>query len=266
MSLRTLIVDDEALARSRVRKLLGTEPDVEVVGEASNGLEAVALIREKRPALVFLDVQMPEVSGFDVLRALGPEELPAVIFVTAHDQHAVAAFEVHALDYLLKPLTQARFKEALEHARQQMAKRANPTLEQLRALLESSPTGPPYLSRLAVRTGSQTLFIKVEDVVYVESAANYVVLHTGQENHILRETITNLESRLPPRLFLRISRSTLVNVEHVKGLQYGSHGEYLLLLQDSKQLVMTRSVREVQERLQFSSSSPPGQGSVASNQ
>ena len=252
MRIRALIVDDEALARQRIRKLLGGEPDLEIAGESSNGPEAIRFIREQRPDLVFLDVQMPEVSGFDVLRALPESNWPAVIFVTAHDQHAIAAFEVHALDYLLKPFTQARLLAAVQRARQHLQARDLAALNQhLAEWLKASAPQPACLSRVAVKTGNQTLFIRVEDIDYIESAANYAVLQTGGQTHVLRETLTNLEAKLPPRLFLRISRSILVNLERVKGLQPGARGEDLLLLQNGKQLLVTRGVREVRERLQY---------------
>jgi two-component system LytT family response regulator len=256
MKIRALIVDDEALARGRIQKLLAGEPDLEIVGECSNGREAIAFIQQHRPDLVFLDVQMPEVSGFDVLRALPAETWPAVIFVTAHDQHAVAAFEVHALDYLLKPFTQDRLRAALDRAREHVQTRDRARLnEQLAEWIKSTAPKPVYLSRLAVKTGHQTLFIKVKDVDYIESAANYAVVRARGENHVLRETLTRLEAELPPRSFLRISRSILVNLERVKGLQSSPQGESLIVLEDGKQLLLTRGLREVQERLQY----PEGQ-------
>ena len=252
MNLRALIVDDEALARGRLRKLLAGESDLEVVGECSNGPEAIHAIRELRPDLVFLDVQMPEVSGFDVLRALPPETWPAVIFVTAHDQHAVEAFEVHALDYLLKPFTQARLLAAVERARQHLETRNLSAVNQpLAQWLKDSKPEPAYLSRVVVRTGAETLFVPVEDLDYLESAGNYVVLHTRSGNHVIRETLTNLETRVSPRLFLRISRSMLVNLQRVKSLQATPRGEYLVVLQGNQQLLMTRGVKEIQERMQY---------------
>jgi two-component system LytT family response regulator len=248
---RALIVDDEALARGRLRKMLDREPDVAVVGECDNGPEAISSIRNERPDVIFLDVQMPEVSGFDVLRALPPETKPAVIFVTAYDRHAVEAFEVHALDYLLKPFTQARLQEALHRVRERNRGSAIESLEHLRASLESAQPRGGYLDRVAVKTGNQTLFIKVAEIDYAESAANYVILRTRAGSHIVRETLSNLETRLPPRLFLRISRSTIVNLERVKALQLSPQGESVVALEDGRQLVVTRSLREVHQRLQF---------------
>ncbi len=252
MNIRAVIVDDEALARSRLRKLLAHEPDLEIEGECSNGPEAIAFIREHRPDLMFLDIQMPEVNGFDVLRALPQETWPAIIFVTAHDQHAIAAFEVQALDYLLKPFTQARLLAAVQRARRHLESRNLAALnEQLAQWLKSTAPKPAYLSRIAVKNNQETRFIKVEDIDYVESAANYAVLKARGESHVLRETLTNLEAKLPPRLFLRISRSVIVNLERIKGVQAGHRDEYVIVLEDGHQLLLTRGLREVQERLQY---------------
>jgi two-component system LytT family response regulator len=252
VSIRALIVDDEALARGRIRKMLAHQPDLEIVGECGDGPDAIAFVHQHRPDLVLLDVQMPEVNGFDVLKALPADTWPAVIFVTAHDQHAIEAFEINALDYLLKPFTQARLLAAVQRARQHLQARDSAALnQQLAGWLKSAEAQPAYLSRLAVKTGNQTLFVKVEDIDYIESAANYAVLQTQNENHILRETITNLEAKLPPQLFLRISRSIIVNVERIKGIQSTPRGEYLVLLHTGRQLLMTRGLREIQERLQY---------------
>jgi two-component system LytT family response regulator len=257
VKIRALIVDDEELARGRLRKLLAEVADLEIIGECDNGREAIAFIREHRPDLAFLDVQMPEVSGFDVLRAL-PEELwPAVVFVTAHNQHALEAFEVRALDYLLKPFTQARLLAAVERVREHLETQNLAAAKQrLAEWVNSAKPEPAHLSRLAIKTGSQTLFIRVEDVDYIESAGNYAVVHTHSERHILRETLTSLEANLPPRLFLRISRSVLVNLKRIKGLQSTPRGECLVILHDNRQLVMTRGVKAIQERLQYSAERP----------
>jgi two-component system LytT family response regulator len=250
--MRVLIVDDEPLARARIRKFLAHEPELEIVGECGNGVEAIARIRERRPDLVFLDVQMPEVSGFDVLRALPAEGWPAVVFVTAHDQHALEAFEVHALDYLLKPFTQARLLAAVHRAQQHLqARDLAPLNRQLAQWLKARK--PEYLGRIGVKTGTQTVFVKLEEIDYIESAANYAVLQTRRGNHVLRQTLNWLESRLPPHRFLRISRSIIVNLDRVKGIQSATGGENVLTLEDGRQLLMTRGMREARQRLEYPS-------------
>lgn len=252
MSIRALIVDDEELARSRMRQLLTSEENLEIVGECANGPDAITFIREHRPDLVFLDIQMPEVSGFDVLRGLERSEMPAIIFVTAHDAHATRAFEVHALDYLVKPLSRPRLQEALRRARGHMQARRFASLDdRLQGLLNRPGEDTVYPNRIQVKSGNQTLFIKLESIDYIESAANYMVLHTPSGNHILRETLTNLEAKLPPWLFLRIARSVIVNLERIKGWECTPRGDYELILHNNQKLGMTRGIRELQQRLQY---------------
>ena len=253
MKIRALIVDDEPLARERVRTLLQHEPDIEILGECDNGNEAIAAIRKQRPDLVFLDVQMPGLGGFDVLRGLGEHPMPLVIFVTAHDQHALKAFEVHALDYLLKPFKQVRFKETVQRARAALASQeAGAVSSKLLALLGQGKPEREYLARIPVRNGERLIFIKTEQIEYMESAGNYIVLHTGKENHVVRETLTGLEGKLDPRRFVRINRSTLVNLDQIKELQPLFRGDHAVLLHNGKQLTMTRGIREVQELIKFS--------------
>ena len=250
--IRTLIVDDEPLARERVRGMLQQEPDVEILGEAGSGTEAVAAIRKHEPDLVFLDVQMPGMDGFEVLRELGKEKLPLVIFVTAYDQHALKAFEVHALDYVLKPFKQARFVETIARAREMLAqKQAGVISKSLLELLGQAKPEKERLSRIAVRDGEKVVFVKTAQIDYVEAAGNYVVLHAGKENHVVRETLTALEEQLDAKQFVRISRSTLVNVDQIKELQPMFKGEPVVVLQNGKQLTITRGVRELQDRLKF---------------
>ncbi len=252
MKIRALIVDDELLARVRVRQMLADEPEVEVAGECANGAEAIAFIQEHRPDLVFLDVQMPEVSGFDVLRALPPDLWPAaVIFVTAHDQHALEAFEVHALDYLLKPFKESRFRQTLLRARQHLMRQETQGLNpHFQEWLASQEQNPPYPNRLTVKSGEHTAFIEVNDVDYIEAAANYAILHVGATNHVLRETLTNLETKLSPKRFLRVNRSAIVNLDRVRAVQPATRGEHVVLLKNGKELSLTRGVREVQQRLE----------------
>ncbi|MCX8091101.1 MAG: response regulator [Verrucomicrobiae bacterium] len=253
MSIRALIVDDEPLARERIRTLLREEPDVEVVGECADGPAAVAAIQKLSPDLLFLDVQMPGMDGFGVLRALGHAQMPEVIFVTAHDQHAVKAFEAHALDYLLKPFKPARFREAVRRAREQLARRrAGAISENLAALLAQQPAPRARLSRIAVKSGERTVFVKTSEIEYIESAGNYLVLHAGRENHVIRETLGALEAQLDPKQFVRINRSTLVNVEQIRELQPLFKGEHVVVLRNGRQLPLTRGVRELQELLKFS--------------
>jgi len=252
MTIRTLIVDDEPLARQGIRLLLREEPDIEVIGECANGVEALAVVPREKPALMFLDVQMPRLDGFGLLAALPSGLVPVVVFVTAYDQHALRAFEVSATDYLLKPLKPARFRETLHRARQCLrAQEAGTLNQQLQALLEAAKPGPAYPSHLSVKTGERTVFIKTSDVDYVEAAANYVILHVGSQNHVVRETLTNLETRLSPKIFLRVHRSVIVNLERVTGVKPAPRGEHVVVLKGGKELPLTRGVREIQQRLEF---------------
>jgi len=243
--IRTLIVDDEPLARSRVRELLATQPDVEVIGECGNGREAIAAIRSDRPDLVYLDVQMPEVTGFEVLEALEPAVAPAVVFVTAFDQFAVRAFEVHALDYLLKPFDRERFLSSLQRAREAVRLRREGRLdERLGALLADLGAQRRYLKRLLVKNGSRTVLLQAGEIDWIESAGNYVRLHVGRERHLLRETMTALEERLDPEQFVRIHRSTMVNLDRVRELEPYFHGDYVLRLVDGTRLTLSRTYRD----------------------
>jgi two-component system, LytTR family, response regulator len=253
MTIRALIVDDEPLARERIQSLLGAERDIEVLRVCANGEEAVAAIKELRPDLVFLDVQMPGLGGFEVLRALGKEPLPLIIFVTAYDQHALKAFEVHALDYLLKPFKQARFAETVQRAREALAnRRVSAASKGLLELLGSTGTEREFITRIAVKNGERTVFVKTAHIDYLESAGNYVVLHAGKENHVVRETLTALEEKLDPKKFIRINRSTIVNTDQIKELQPLFKGEHVVVLHNGKQLSLTRGVREIEELLKFS--------------
>jgi two-component system LytT family response regulator len=250
MKIRALIVDDEPLARKRILMFLQDEPDLKVVGECANGTEAIQQIGQLNPNLVFLDVQMPEIDGFDVLRALPAERWPMVIFVTAYNQYAVEAFEVHALDYLLKPFKLARFRQALQRARQKLkAQDVKGQDEQFREWLLAQGQAI-YPSRLTVKSGEHTTFVEVNDVDYIEAAGNYAILHVGATNHILRETLANLEAKLSPKRFLRVSRSAIVNLDRIKAVQPATRGEHVVLLKDGRELPLTRGVREVQQRLE----------------
>jgi len=246
MKLRVLLIDDEPLGRDRLRGLLAVEPDIEIIGECGDGLSAVAAVRKLKPDVLFLDIQMPGMDGFDVLQALGTKRLPAVVFVTAYDEHALRAFDARALDYLLKPASRARLRQALERVRAQLAStRGGETDAALRDLLASRPR------RIAVRTGERILYVSVEEIDWVEAAGNYVVLHAGSQNHIIRETLGALETELPPDFFLRLGRSIIVNLRRVKEIQTVAPGEHVAILQTGQRLAITRSLREVEERLRF---------------
>jgi two-component system LytT family response regulator len=252
MKIQTIVIDDEPLARERLLKLLRAEPDVEVVGEAKNGREGLELIRQLKPGLVFLDVQMPELDGFGVLAELKAEERPAVVFVTAFDKFALKAFEVHAVDYLLKPFDKERFQTALKRALEQIARSQPENVhEQLSALLQELRPAPQS-DRLAVKSDGRVVFVKVTDVDWVEAADNYVSLHVGKDTHLLRETMTNIEQRLPREQFIRISRSTIVNLERIKELQPLFHGEYSVILRDGTKLTLSRSHRDKLQQLGLS--------------
>lgn len=247
MKLRALIADDEPLARERIRSLLAGEPDVEVIGECAHGAETLKMAQEQRPDLLFLDVQMPRLNGFEVLEALDPEQLPAVIFTTAHDEHAIRAFEVHALDYLLKPFTEARFKAAVQRARDQVTTAPrSPATPQLKALLQQARTAG---GRILVRSPERIVFLKPDEIDHVEAAGNYVVLHAGKERHIVRETTVAMEARLEPAGFMRISRSVIVNLSRVREVQPLGPGQYSVLLKNGTRLDMTCSLSELQARL-----------------
>ncbi|HUF25428.1 MAG TPA: LytTR family DNA-binding domain-containing protein [Gemmatimonadaceae bacterium] len=261
--IKTLIVDDEALARRRLRRLLEAERDADVVGEAATGPEAIAAVRELRPDLVFLDVQMPEMDGFAVLQELDAAEVPAVIFVTAFDQYAVRAFEVHALDYLLKPFDAERLRGAFARARRQLNGAAagagagtEDQQQQIMRLLESiaaerreqghagARASEKPADRLMIKSSGRVYFVKVGEIDYVEAAGNYVRLHIGKDAHLLRDTMSGVEARLDPSQFLRIHRSTIVNLDRVKEMQPWFSGEYVVIMKDGKQLKLSRGYRD----------------------
>ena len=233
----TLIVDDEPLAREGLRMLLSQDAEVSAIHEAKDGREALATIRETRPDLVLLDVQMPEIDGFSVVKEIGPEQMPAVVFVTAHDQYAIQAFEINAIDYLLKPVTEERFAQAMERAKLRI--RHSPADEanrQIISLLETIASPRRYLKRLAVRSAGKTVFVEVEDIDWMEAAENYVQLHAGRSGHLLHVAMNTLEKSLDPEMFQRIHRSVIVNVRRIKELQPALHGEYVITLQNGVRL------------------------------
>jgi two-component system LytT family response regulator len=242
--IQTLIVDDEPLAREGIRMLIEHDAEIAVIGECANGQQAVSAITKQMPDLIFLDIQMPEVSGFEVLEAIGAQRLPCVIFVTAYDKYALRAFEVHALDYLLKPFTSERFQRALERAKAQIKNHNDDQLNQrLVRLLEDIHKEKTYLERLVVKSAGRIFFLNVEEIDWIEAAENYVRLHAGRESHLIHGTMNKLASRLDPLRFLRIHRSTIINVRKIKELQPMFHGEYVVTLRDGTRLNSGRSYR-----------------------
>lgn len=250
MKLRAMIVDDEALAREGVRQFLAGEPDVEIVAECADGASAVNRIEALRPDVLFLDVQMPRLNGFEVLAALDSAAMPAVIFTTAHDAHAIRAFEVSAVDYLLKPFSQERFCKALERARTQLrAAKAGAADPQIATLLSQWRERAGGGSRVLVKSPERILFLKPGEIDHVEACGNYVLLHVGKEKHIVRETMTAMEARLGSAGFMRINRSVIVNLSRIKELQPLAAGEYVVILKTGVRLNMTCSLRELQARM-----------------
>lgn len=243
--LKLLIVDDEPLARERIREMLRADPQIEVIGDCSNGDDAIEAVRTSRPDLLLLDIQMPGTDGFGVLEALEPHEIPCIIFITAYDQYAVKAFEVYALDYLLKPFDRERFTRAIERAKQHVFKERTRDLnDRVLAALNEIKNKPEYLERLVIRTNGHIFFIKTEEIDWLEAEGNYVRLHSGKESYLLRDAISSLENQLDPKKFLRIHRSAIVNINRIQELQPWFHGEYRVILQDGVQLTLSRSYRD----------------------
>jgi len=247
MTIRAAIVDDEPLARRRIRNLLLEAPDVDIIAECANGKDAIETLDASPPDLLFLDIQMPEIDGFDVLQALGVGRVPAVIFVTAYDQFALRAFEAQALDYLLKPFDDERFAAALQRARERIRQQLGGDLDRrLQALLENVRGDKGYLRRLVVPSGHRNIFVRTEHIDWIEAERNYIRLHVdgrGGRAYLLRENLTRIASALDPAMFCRIHRSTIVNVERIQSVEPLFHGEYLVVLQDGTKLTSGRSYR-----------------------
>ena len=232
--IRTLVADDEPIARARMLALLRDEPDIEVIGECATGPQALSAIEHTSHDLVFLDIQMPQIDGLTLARTLG-RTMPAVVFVTAYDEYALGAFEVHALDYLLKPYSADRFKAALVHARQHLSARRESG---------SHPLASERRDRLVIRSSGRIYFIRTRDIDWCEAAGNYVHLHVGSQRHIVRGTMAHIEAQLDHAQFVRIHRSTIVNVDRIQELQSSFGGEYVVLLHDKTRLTLSRGYRE----------------------
>jgi two-component system, LytTR family, response regulator len=251
--IKTLIVDDEPLARRNLRVLLEKDPQIEIVDECRNGREAVKAINALSPDLIFLDIQMPEFDGFDVLARVGTERIQAIVFVTAFDQYALKAFEVHALDYLLKPFDDERFAFALRRAKSQIeAREINRLSKRLLALLEereghqleTSKSDKNYLTRLMIKASGRVVLLKVREIDFIEADGNYAKLHVGRKSHLLREKMHDLEGQLDPAKFVRIHRSIIVNLDRIKELHPHFNGDYIVILEDGRQLRLSRTRRE----------------------
>lgn len=245
MKIRALIVDDEPPARELIATLLRDEPDVEIVGQCPNGRKAVAAIERLAPDLAFLDVRMPGLDGFGVLAELPVERWPLIVFVTAYDEHAVRAFEVHALDYLLKPFEYDRLRQSLQRARAKLTQRDGASEQtRLLSLLESLQSRSQSWDRIVVRETGRVTFLKPDEIDWVEAEGNYVCLHVGAKSYLLRETMADAEARLAARKFIRVSRSALVNLERIKEWQPLFHGDSVLILKDGTRLTVSRVYRE----------------------
>jgi two-component system, LytTR family, response regulator len=250
MTLSVLIVDDEPVARRRLRRLLRDLPDVEVAGESGDGRSAVAAIRALAPDVVLLDVQMPEIDGFEVLRALGGGPLPAVVFVTAFERYALRAFEVHALDYLLKPIDGERLAGAIARARRRLSERRGAVLDpEVTALLNDLAAGRRFLTRLPVKAGGRLLVIALADVDWIQAADNYVTLHAGTDRFLARETMGRLERELDPERFVRIHRSAIVQVDRIKEMLPDFHGDFTVVLRDGTRVTLSRTYRTKVEQV-----------------
>lgn len=250
MKIRALIADDESLARERVRELLAEESDIELVAECADGREAVQAIQHHTPDLLFLDIEMPELDGFQVLKSVSKEHMPAVIFITAYDRYAIKAFEEHALDYLLKPFDKARFASAVSRARTRLEQEKNGTLSsRLVALLQQVDAQPKLIDRLAIKSRGRVVFLRTEEIEWIEAAGNYVEVHAGKDCHLIRDTLNSFEEKLDSRKFMRIHRSCMVNLEFLKELQPGLAGEYVVVMRDGRQLTLSRGYRDKVQQL-----------------
>ena len=250
ISIRTVVADDEPLARTKLRVLLKGEPDVRLVAECANGLETIQAVRTYRPDLLLLDVEMPEIGGFEVLQALDPEETPFVIFTTAYNDYAVRAFEAEALDYLMKPFAEPRLREAIGRARQQLAFHEGViSVNRVREFLSRAPSPSGFLERLVIKAAGRVVFLNVDEIDWIEAAANYVRIHTAKDSHLMRESIGRMAEKLDSARFSRVHRSVIVNVSKIRELQACNSGEYIILLRSGKELPCSRGYRQELDKL-----------------
>jgi two-component system LytT family response regulator len=244
MTIRAMIVDDEPLARRRIRDLLAAEPDVSVVAECANGRDAIQAIEASLPDLLFLDIQMPQIDGFEVLATIGVGRVPVVVFVTSYDQFALRAFEAQALDYLMKPFHDQRFDTTMRRARAQLADRGEANVDRLRALLDEVHGNRRYLQRLAVPMGNRNVVIRAQEIDWIGAERNYIRVYAGGRGHLVRESLTRIEAELDPAMFRRIHRSIIVNIDRIQSVESTFRGEYVVVLHDRTRLTSGRSYRE----------------------
>lgn len=248
MQLSALIVDDEPMARQRISDLLRERPEINIQGEAGDGSEAVKAIRAQRPDIVFLDIQMPVMDGFDALAQLEESDVPEIVFTTAHDQFALQAFEVHAVDYLLKPYDRDRFYSAVDAACAR-AQAGRNVVSEMSTLLTQLRDRSEGVERIPIKTDGRIVFVETVNIRWIEAANNYAVLHVGEKTHVVRETMTKLERRLPADRFVRINRSNIINVELIRELKPKFHGDYTVVLKDGTRLTLSRNYRDKLETL-----------------
>jgi len=243
--IRVLIVDDEPLARKRLRELLKDDHEIAVIGECANGAETISATQELAPDLIFLDVQMPGIDGLAVSEALDGKKSPLVIFVTAYEQYAVRAFDVQAVDYLLKPFDRARFTQAMNRAKERFReKHRDDVNRQILGLLSEIKDKPQYLDRLVIKNNDRVFVLKTDEIDWIEAEGNYVRVHFGKQSSLIRETLTHLGARLDPRKFPRIHRSRLVNIDRIKELQPWSHRDWRIILRNGAELRLSRNYRD----------------------
>lgn len=243
--IKVLIVDDEPLARKYIRLNLSDETEIEIIGECGNGKEAVRLINSLKPDLVFLDVQMPEMDGFSTLRNLNSENPPLIVFTTAYEEYAIRAFEIHAIDYLLKPFDRTRFKQSLAYARERLAdsQEKNQIVRQISTLLDNVEQKPQYLERLLIKKDGRIVFLNVKDIEWIKADDKYIHLFSGESSHLVRFTLKAIKMQLDPQIFVQVNRSVIVNVKHIKEFQTMFNGELTIVLNDSTEVYLSRNYK-----------------------
>lgn len=246
--INTIVVDDEPLACKRLVNLLDEDKDIDIVAVCGNGKEAIEQIQEKKPALLFLDIQMPEIDGFEVLRQIEGHSMPVVIFVTAYDEYALRAFEVHALDYIMKPFNKNRFKDAVRRVKEIIAQENQSDIDQKVDKLLDYVGNERALSRILVKSSDRYFFLKSENIIWIEAAGNYVRVHSPAKNYLIRETMTNMEEKLDSDMFFRIHRSTIVNVDKVQEIEKWFHGDYRVVMENGDKLTMSRNYKQLLDR------------------